>query len=115
MPPRKSQVARSQPRPPTTTAPTRRAQARVPAVRTEGESFNLSDISGSDDDDDIHVDNPNPTDHPHNRDAASTSQAADAGINDPDLVAPKSSTAADIHYFFEKNEEEKKMVCVECR
>jgi hypothetical protein len=87
----------------------------VPAVRTEEESFNLSDISGSDDDDDIHADNPNPTDHPHNRDAAGTFQAADAGINNLDLVPQKRSTAADIHYFFEKNLKEKKMICVVCR
>jgi len=80
----------------------------------EGESFNLSNISGSDNDDDIHVNNPNPN-HPHNRDMASTSQAADARINDSDLVAPKSSTVADIHYFFERDEKEKKMVCIECR
>jgi hypothetical protein len=110
MPPRRSQVARSQPRPPTATA-----QTCVPAVRTEQESFNLSDISGSDNDDDIHVDNPNPTDHPHNRDAAGTSQAADAGINNLDLVPQKPAPAADIHYFFEKNEKENKTICVECR
>ena len=114
MPPRKSQVTQSQPHSPTATAQTQQAQTCVLAVCTKGESFNLSDISGSDDDDDIHVDNPN-SNHPHNHDTASTSQAADAGINNSDLVAPKSSTMADVHYFFERDEKEKKMVCIECR
>jgi hypothetical protein len=122
MPPRRSQVAQSRhtlPRPPTDASQTRRARTRAHvANHVEGESFDLSDISGSDDDDDTHVtynpaDDSSHTNPPHNRDVARTSQTTDARVNDPSLLPPKMSTAADVHYFFEK--EDDKMVCVECR
>jgi len=51
----------------------------------------------SDDNDDIPVDHAN----------------SDPGINDPNLPPPKLSTAADIHYFFEKVGN--KMVCIVCK
>ena len=75
-----------------------RAQIRVPAVdHGEEESFNIDDVSSGsdndgkddhDEDDDISVNNANRT------------TAADHGINDPELLPPKISTIADIHYFF---------------
>ena len=128
MPPRRSQVAQSQPTLPTPltdNAQTRRTRTRVTVTNhAEGESFDLNDISSGDDEDDGDGDNLDPTynpanepnntiNHPHNHNVAHMSQAADAGINNPDLLEPKVSSAADIHYFFEVDGEH--MVCVECR
>src|SRR5229473_1795611 len=90
--------------------PTLQVWPREPTVVPE-ESFNLNDISGSDDDDNNSANDP--TDHSCNHVKATTAKRADLGVNNPDLPAPKMKSAADIHYFFEKCGD--KMVCVVCR
>jgi hypothetical protein len=110
----------------------RRARTLAHAVdHGEGETFDLDDVSGNDDDDDDDDENDDigdndddynpandpdpadPTNRPHRREVATTSQLANAGVNDPDLLQPKANTAADIQRFFEKVDN--KIVCVECR
>ena len=91
----------------------RRAQIWAPTVdHGEEESFDIDDVSGGsdndgkddhDEDDDIPANNANPT------------IAADHGINDPELLPPKISTTADIHYFFTTDEVAQKVICVVCR
>jgi hypothetical protein len=126
MPPRRSPAAPSQPSLPgptiggTRTQPSRRAQTRAPAVdHAEGEFFDLAGVSDGDDDDYIPANDPdltnnpaNDSNNPTNLDIPTTLQALDARINDPSLAPPKVSTAADIHYFFEKDAD--KIVCKEC-
>src|SRR5258708_38741050 len=90
--------------------PTLRVRHHEPMVVPE-ESFDLNDISGSDDDDNNSANDP--TDHSCNRVKATTAERADLGVNNPDLLAPKMKSAADIHYFFEKCGN--KMVCMVCR
>ena len=127
MPPRRFRATRPQPTlvtPPTDNARPRRARTRAPVNNhVEGESIDLDDISSGDDDDDIQDDNPDPTYNPaadsnnptdpHNRAVAGTSRAADVAVNNPDLPVSKLSTVADIHYFYK--EDDKHMVCVECK
>src|SRR5258707_10813188 len=90
--------------------PTLRVQPCEPAVAPE-ESFDLNDISGSDD---VNNNSANdPTDHSCNHVKATTAERADLGVNNPNLPVPKMKSAADIHYFFEKCGN--KMVCMVCR
>src|SRR5258707_14848385 len=79
--------------------PTLRVRPHEPMVAPE-KSFDLNDISGSDDNDNNSANDP--TDHSCNRVKATTAKRADLGVNNPDLLAPKMKSAADIHYFFEK-------------
>ena len=75
----------------------RALRSRVLAINTpdDSESFDLGNVSGSDDDD------PGlPVQHArHNRtgDEPTVAQI----INNPDPKPPKLSTAADVHYYFE--------------
>ena len=105
--------------------PIRQAQAHAPAINTceEGESFDLDDISSSDDDsgndnyisgdDPNAIAHPTPADHPCEGDRATLAQEAHVRVNDPTLPPAKKSTAADIHYFYERSGDQ--MVCVECK
>ena len=105
--------------------PIRRARARAPVINTheEGESFDLDDISSSDDDsgndnyisgdDPNAIAHPTPADHPCEGDRATLAQEAHVRVNDPTLPLAKKSTAADIHYFYERSGDQ--MVCVECK
>ena len=91
-------------------SPTLQVWPYEPTVVPE-ESFDLNDISGSDDNDNNSANDP--TDHSCNHVKATTAKRADLGVNNPDLLAPKMKSAADIHYFFEKCGD--KMVCMVCR
>ena len=53
--------------------------------------------------------------HPHNHDVATATQAADIGVNDLTLPPSKVTTAADVHHFYERDDEKEKMVCRECK
>src|SRR5216684_3146407 len=90
--------------------PTLQVRPREPVVVPE-ESFDLNDVSGSNDNDNNSANDP--TDHSCNRVKATTAKRADLRVNNPDLPAPKMKSAADIHYFFEKWGD--KMVCMVCR
>ncbi len=90
--------------------PTLWVQPREPTIAPE-ESFDLNDVSGSDDNNNNSANDP--TDHSCNHVKATTAERADLRVNNPDLLAPKMKSAADIHYFFEKCGN--KMVCMVCR
>lgn len=90
--------------------PTSRLRPREPAVAPE-ESFDLNDVSGSDDDD--NDSSSDTTDRSSNRVRATTAESADLGINNPNLPVPKPKRAEDIYYFYEKCGN--KYVCRECR
>ncbi|SRR5258708_2750919 len=62
--------------------PTLQVWPREPTVVPE-ESFNLNDVSGSDDDDNNSANDP--TDHSCNHVKATTAERADLGVNNPDL------------------------------
>ena len=90
--------------------PSRRARTRVPAG-DDDDDFDLDDVSSADEDEDNEDDVP--INCARNNDRATTSKAADSGVNNPDLPPPKQSSAADVHYFFKRVRD--KVVCVVCR
>lgn len=91
--PRAGPAPPAQPPPPTSEPPARRSQRRAPAPG-DLETFDLDNISPDEDED---------------GEAGESTQAAvpgrDLGINNPDIVAPKKRKAGDVHYFFEKLED----------
>jgi len=77
-------------------------------------------VSDGDDDNYIPANDPNLTNNPANDsnnptnlNIPTTLQVLDARINNLSLTPPKVSTAADIHYFFERDVD--KIVCKECK
>jgi hypothetical protein len=86
--------------------PIPRSRAR-PQASEEDEEFDVN-IPGSDDPDE---ENDPPVRHSRARGMPETTGATK--INDPGVTAQSKTTAADVRYFFER--EESKTVCKECK
>jgi hypothetical protein len=88
--------------------PRTRTQASSAALE-EGEHFDLTNVSGSEDD----ADEDTQPAHCSSIQAIATTARGDSNqINDPSLPLP-SNAALDVHYFFEKVSDQN--VCKECR